>query len=183
MFCNRSKSGQPNSSDELVPQAPSTTYELIWACWKRTQRAATVVIVANSTPLLCLSHYCPSRQSFDGGDLGELQLLVSMLINRHGTHSAFFKIFLSYCCILDGYVSKYTETSSKQTLWMPPTTYPAGALAASVCHPPSPSASAQWELPWGSKWGVDNRKYTEVGIQTSTLFCPASLPLHCQIHA
>lgn len=95
MFCNRSKSGQPNSSDELVPQAPSTTYELIWACWKRTQRAATVVIVANSTPLLCLSHYYPSRQSFDGGDLGELQLLVSMFINR----LCFFKIFLSYCCL------------------------------------------------------------------------------------
>lgn len=29
MFCSRSKSGQPNSSDELVPQGPSTTYELI----------------------------------------------------------------------------------------------------------------------------------------------------------
>lgn len=29
MFCSRSKSEQPNSSDELVPQAPSTAYELI----------------------------------------------------------------------------------------------------------------------------------------------------------
>lgn len=29
MFCSRSKSEQPNSSDGLVPQALSTTYELI----------------------------------------------------------------------------------------------------------------------------------------------------------
>lgn len=29
MFCSRSKSGQPNCSDELVPQALSTTHELI----------------------------------------------------------------------------------------------------------------------------------------------------------
>lgn len=82
-------------------------------------------------------------------------------------------------------MQKCLQNNPKKTaIWMPPTTYPAGALAASVCHPPSPSASVQWELPEGPSVRANNRKYTKVGIQTSTLllfhcilFCPIVSPL------
>ena len=56
---------------------------------------------------------------------------------------------------------------------MPPTTYPAGALAAWDCHPPSPSAPVQWELPWGSKCEGEEQKTHQGGYPNfySTLLC------------
>lgn len=55
MFCSHSKSEQPNSSDELVPQVLWTTYELIGCVGENS--AVTVVIITNSIPLLYLSLY------------------------------------------------------------------------------------------------------------------------------
>lgn len=65
MFCSRSKSGQPNSSDELVPQVLSTTYELIGCVGENSASCdCRHRHKSNSTALSVTTHHTTDRSTF-----------------------------------------------------------------------------------------------------------------------
>lgn len=150
MFCSRSKSAQPNSSDELVPQASSTTYELIGCvgensvscncCHHHKFNAHSLFLTLNLTLYIPLSPCIyPKHCGFDPCNTlqqtWELEVFrIQMLPFPRGTR------YKKLASLMDKEAEMHKSLQNnpvRTAVSMPPTSYPAGVLTASVCHPPS----------------------------------------------
>lgn len=170
MFCSGSKSKRPNSSDELVPQALLTTYELIGCvgensascncrhCHRFNTTAMSLIlsIITQQIEVLQKSYYLPFLPN--SHILLPPYLLFVYIKSSACLWCPKMSIWASKCfpfptrvwlwkseSFMDNWCRNVFKTTLKTARWTAST----GALTASVCHPPSPSASVQWELPWG----------------------------------